>query len=81
MSELTKEQQKIKDNLNQIKNWNQKFPCHGTPVDVTDDFGKVTRRHTESVPWVLGNEVVILVTGISGGYLLERCKPVNEVKR
>ena len=54
--------------------WNRKHPECGIPVDVTDDFGKVTRRHTESVPWVLGGEVVILVSGISGGYLLERCR-------
>lgn len=60
-----------------IDEWNRKHPECGIPVDVKNDFGEVTRRYTESVPWVLGGEVVILVSGISGGYLLERCTPVD----
>lgn len=60
-----------------IDAWNRKHPECGIAVDVKNDFGEVTRRYTESIPWVLGGEVVILVSGISGGYLLERCTPVD----
>ena len=61
-----------------ITEWNQRHPELGLSVDVTDDFGVVTRRVTESVPWNLCGSVVIRVSGISGGYLLERCQPVDE---
>jgi len=61
-----------------IAEWNVEHPILGIPIDVTDDFGIVTRRVTESAPWNLCGEVVIRVSGISGGYLLERCQPVDE---
>ena len=62
-----------------ILKWNLNHPIWGIPIDVTDDFGIVTRRVTESSPWILCGSVVIYVSGISGGYLLERCNPVEGV--
>jgi len=34
-----------------IDEWNRKHPEVGVLVDVTNDFGEVTQRYTESVPW------------------------------
>ena len=62
-----------------IADWKMKHPNLGIQVDVTDDFGVVTRRFVESAPWNLCGSVVIRVSGISGGYLLERCVPVSGV--
>lgn len=57
--------------------WNEKYPP-GTPVDLTDDHGKVHRTKTRSEAWCLGHgAAVVSVEGRSGGYDLERIKPVE----
>lgn len=56
-----------------IDEWNQAHPNTGIKVDVANDFGEITRRTTMSCPWDVCGSVVILVSGISGGYLLDRC--------
>lgn len=46
-------------------------------VDVTLDDGKVWRTKTRSVAWYASSgSALILLEGMTGGYLLERCKPV-----
>jgi len=50
----------------------------GTPVEVTLDDGKKLRAITHSMPWLLGGETpVILVEGITGGYLLTRVRVIE----
>ena len=44
----------------------------GTPVLVTEDDGSIWETVTASFPWLIGNDWVICVKGIRGGYLLER---------
>lgn len=51
----------------------------GTPVIVMKDLGEKVRTKTRSGPWMLGassrgagHTAVIMLEGISGGYLLER---------
>ncbi len=53
----------------------------GTPVIVTKDLGEQFETKTRSIPWMLGassrgagHTAVIMVEGISGGYLLERVR-------
>lgn len=55
-----------------VEEW--KHP-EGTLVTVTRDRGEKLATHTRSMPWVVGETAVILVSGISGGYMLERVKP------
>jgi len=50
----------------------------GTSVEVTRDLGDKFVTKTRSMPWKLGNGTpVIMVEGISGGYLLTRVRPVS----
>lgn len=56
----------------------------GTIVDVTRDNGDVERTRTRSLPWMLGasdgstgHTPVIMLDGISGGYLLTRVRVVQ----
>jgi hypothetical protein len=45
----------------------------GTPVCVRRDDGSIMRTKTRSVAWLLSDGTpVVMVEGISGGYLLER---------
>lgn len=62
----------------QIDEWNKKHHEVGILVDVKDDFGDITQRQTRSVPWNVCGNAMIMVTGITGGYLLERCTPVED---
>ena len=55
--------------------WNKDNPV-GTRVNVTDDFGDVTETITRSEAWNLCGSPVVMLKGISGGYLLERVTPV-----
>lgn len=56
------------------KAWNQKYPV-GTAVRVTNDFGDILETKTRSVAWALpSGTAVVMVEGISGGYMLERVK-------
>lgn len=50
----------------------------GTKVTVRRDNGSIHEGQTRSMPWVLGNDsAVILVTGISGCYRLDRVTVVS----
>lgn len=55
--------------------WNATHPI-GTDVYVTRDSGAVMRTRTRSVAWVICDHASVMVDGISGGYLLERVRPV-----
>jgi hypothetical protein len=53
----------------------------GTLVDVTRDNGHIERTRTRSMPWMLGassqsqgHTPVIMLDGISGGFLLTRVR-------
>lgn len=48
----------------------------GVKVRVTRDNGAMLDTVTRSDPWVLGEAAVIMVGGISGGYLLSRVAPL-----
>lgn len=48
----------------------------GTKVNVRKDGGEIVEGETRSEAWVLGgHSAVILITGISGCYLLDRVTP------
>jgi len=54
--------------------WNHNHPV-GTEVIRKDDLGKDHKTRTRSEAWVLGGHTaVIMVEGISGGYLLNRIR-------
>lgn len=56
--------------------FNQQYPL-GTPVIVTDDFGYEHQSTVESVAWTLGRHSnVVKVKGFSGGYDIDRVKPI-----
>jgi hypothetical protein len=58
-----------------VDDWNAKNPV-GTPVTVRKDDGTIVHSITRSEAWLLGDHTpVVMVDGISGGYLLERVKP------
>lgn len=60
----------------QIASFNQRYPV-GTPVAVRRDDGKSIVTATRSEAWIMsGHSAVIMVDGISGGYLLDRVSPV-----
>ncbi len=53
----------------------------GTPVAVTLDNGEIWYTETRSVPWQLGHgDWVVLLKGKTGGYLLDRVVPTQELK-
>lgn len=55
--------------------WNAAHPV-GTPVSVRKDGGEIVEGETGSEAWVLGgHSAVVMVTGISGCYLLDRVTP------
>lgn len=57
-----------------VDHWNKTVPI-GTPVQVANDFGKVSDTKTKSEAWLLGGHTpVVLLEGISGGYSLERVR-------
>ncbi len=49
----------------------------GSSVEVTKDGGEVLKTTTRSMPWMLCGAPVILVDGISGGYLLTRVRVIS----
>lgn len=62
----------------QAREWNEANPI-GTPVNVRKDDGSVLATRTRSEAWTLGaschgpgHTAVVMVEGISGGYLLDR---------
>lgn len=62
----------------QVEAWNAANP-RGTRVSVKKDDGKLYETRTRSEAWLLGGHTaVVLVEGISGAYLLSRCKPMRE---
>ena len=57
--------------------WNSKYPV-GKPVEVTLDGGSIKETKTASEAWVLGGHTaVIKLEGISGGYALNRVRPMS----
>lgn len=63
------------------KDWQANPVPVGTPVEVTKDDGSILTTTTRSAPWRLGDVTpVILVDGISGGYLLTRVRVLTEKK-
>ena len=53
--------------------WNAAHPPR-VPVVVTLDLGAQFPTFTRSIAWIVCDHVSILVDGISGGYLLSRCR-------
>lgn len=52
----------------------------GTEVDVKKDDGSIVRTRTRSEAWLMGGHTaIILLEGISGGYMLERVSVVEFV--
>ncbi len=73
--------QEVKKQLELIEYW--KDVPEGTQVIVTKDDGEKFHTKTRSSPWMLGvssrgpgHTAVIMVEGITGGYLLERIRLV-----
>lgn len=65
-----KQQQKLTDA------WNAKYSV-GTEVFVRRDNGEEQATRTRSKAWLLGGHTaVVMVDGISGCYLLKRCRAV-----
>lgn len=55
-----------------VDRWNENCP-ESTSVIVTKDHGEPFETVTRSEAWLLGNNTpVVMVKGISGGYLLSR---------
>jgi len=60
-----------------VQEWNELYPP-GTKIELTNDDGEVELTKTRSIAWLLGDGTpVVSVDGRSGGYLLERIKPVE----
>ncbi len=56
------------------REWNDTYPV-GQPIALTEDDGSLTYTQTRSAAWKLGDGViVVLVSGKSGGYALNRIK-------
>ena len=61
----------------EIEEWNRKYP-EGTRINVTDDLGEVTEQVTRSIAWDVCGNAVVMISGRTGGYLLERCVPLED---
>lgn len=58
--------------------WNEKY-SPGQAVILTDDLGVEHRTRTRSPAWPLGHGTpVVLVEGRTGGWELERVRPIEE---
>ncbi len=56
----------------EVEDFNLHVPV-GAPVTVRKDMGELFETRTRSEAWVMsGHTAVVMVEGISGGYLLER---------
>ena len=65
------------NNKGKVKQWNFYYPP-STPVHLTNDDGQVEETKTRSPAWLLGSaHPVVSVDGRTGGYLLERIRPVR----
>lgn len=78
---------RVQAEIDRVEEWNTEHPV-GTPVTVTKDNGTETRTKTRSAAWMLGADdsspghtAVVLLEGISGAYLLSRCKPQRRSER
>ncbi len=61
-----------------VQEWNERYPP-GTDVLLTNDDGEVEETKTRSIAWLLGSgHSVVSVEGRTGGYLLERIKPLSK---
>lgn len=60
----------------EIVEWNEKNPI-GTAVNVTMDDKSVKQTKTRSEAWILCGTPVVLLKGISGGYMLSRVEVVK----
>lgn len=60
-----------------VNAWNEHCPT-GTPVAVVKDDFTVHAGTTRSQAWVLCGTPVVSVTGISGGFSLDRIVPRTE---
>lgn len=60
-----------------INEWNNNHDPMGTKVEVKLDDGSIMKTTTRSVAWIVGGEPVVMVEGISGGYLLSRMKVIE----
>lgn len=56
--------------------WNE-FYQPGQPVIYTDDFGEEHQTNTRSVAWEVCGTAVVSLEGKSGGYDLDRVKPME----
>lgn len=64
--------QRTQDHAKAVFDWNQQFP-EGTPVKVRKDDGSILETKTRSAAWLMGgHSAMVMVDGISGGYMLER---------
>ena len=60
-----------------VEHWNFYYPP-GTEVQLTNDLGEVEKTKTRSEAWLLGSgHPVVSVEGRTGGYLLDRIRPVR----
>jgi len=74
---MTKRNKAVKMTQDQIDDWNRKYPP-GTPVELTNDFDEIEHTRTRTPAWLLGSgQPVVSVEGRTGGYALERIKPVE----
>ncbi len=54
--------------------WNDSYPV-GQSIELIEDDGSLTYTQTRSLAWELDSGItVVMVTGRSGGYLLDRIK-------
>jgi hypothetical protein len=65
----------VTDQIRAVSDWNDRYPV-GTPVTVEKDSGEIVATKTRSSAWMLsGHTAVVMLEGISGGYLLSRVRP------
>ncbi len=65
------------NNEEKVERWNFYY-ISGTDVQLTNDDGQIEETKTRSRAWLLGSGTpVVKVEGRSGGYLLDRVRPVH----
>ena len=61
-----------------VDEWNRKYPV-GTPVELRMDDGSVVETQTRSEAWLLTCGVALVnMLGKSGGWNLDRVRPIKE---
>jgi hypothetical protein len=64
----------VTDQIRAVSDWNDRYPV-GTQVTVEMDSGEIRATKTRSSAWLLsGHTAVIMLEGITGGYLLSRVR-------